>query len=114
MSLRTWILTVRRYEAGEYVSGVWQEGPSTTFDVRASVQPASPEEMELVPEGRRQHASFSVFTDQYLRPAQTGRSNADIVTINSEEYEVLSCETWQNKILPHYKAIVSRLLYVGD
>lgn len=88
-------LSVTRYEAGTMVKGRWQEGTSSQFDIEASVQPVQPEEMALVPENRRDSARYALYTDTLLRPAtEEGQTNADKVTIDSVDYEVIAVGHW--------------------
>lgn len=103
-------LTVTRLDAGSFVNGLWVEGSPSTFDIQCSVQPLTPDEMELVPEGRRDGEVFNLFTGTRLLPANPPDSkNADKVSIDGRDYEVLSCARWQNRILPHYKAVVVQI-----
>lgn len=101
-------LVVTRVAAGGYVGGVWQEGAPVSIDIRASVQPTSPEDMELLPEGRRGRLAYTLFSDTELRTADSNTgTNADRVTIDGAVYEVSAVAPWQNSILPHYRAVVT-------
>ena len=103
-------LTVERSIGGTMSYGRYTEGTPTTLAITASVQPLRPDEMQLLPEGRRPEESFRLYTDTRLLTANRGTNkNADIVTIDGTRYEVLSCATWQNDIINHYKAIVSKI-----
>lgn len=99
-----------RYSAGSYTNGRWVEGSTTPITFDASIQPASPKEMELLPEARRQSATFSLFTDTQLLVANSGaQTNADRVTLFGETYEILWCNIWQNNVIPHYHALAVRV-----
>ena len=90
--------------------GRYTEGTPTALTITASVQPLTADEMQLLPEGRRADESFRLYTDTRLLTAnRVTNKNADIITIDGTRYEVLSCETWQNTIINHYKAIVSKI-----
>jgi hypothetical protein len=103
-------LTVTRYAAGSYVDGRWVEGVGSTFTIKASVQPLSDREMQLLPEARRNTETYNLFTDTQLRTAeQTQGKNADRVSIYGEMFEVLSVGHWQNDVLNHFKIVVSKL-----
>jgi len=103
-------LTVERSIGGTMDHGRYTEGTPTTLGITASIQPLQPDEMQLLPEGRRPEESFRLYTDtQLLTANRATNKNADIVTIAGTQYEVLSCATWQNEIIPHYKAIVSKI-----
>ena len=99
-----------RTAAGSYVNGIWVEGTATPFTIEASVQPLRAKEMIMVPEARRNSASYRLYTDTELftvRPNVT--TSPDRVTLFGETYEVLICEPWRNDVISHYKAIVVKL-----
>lgn len=96
-------LTVSRRSAGTYVDGLWVEGSESAFTVQASVQPLSPKEVLLLPEGRRTEQSFVLLTDTELNV--TTSTNPDTVTIYGRKFEILKVEQWQNTILPHYRCV---------
>lgn len=102
-------LTATRFTAaGTYDSeGKYIEGADGTINFTASVQPATTREMELLPEGRRTKSMFKLYSDTKLLTAtEDGGTNADIVDIEGEEYEVLSVASWQNRVRSHYKIII--------
>ena len=101
-------LTVKRQDAAAvYTDGVGQDGSTSNVPITASVQPLRANEMELLPEGRRDGEAFRLYTSTELFPAdeKTGK-NADVVVYNGREYEVLSCARWQNRVVPHFKAVM--------
>lgn len=101
-------LTVRRYGASGYVDGLWTESSPSDTTESYSVQPASPDDMKLLPEGRQTDISYRLFGDQQLRGAN-GQTNADMVLIDGEWYEVMSEGRWQNGVISHYTALVTRM-----
>ena len=106
--LRNFTLTVSRVNgAGNYdANGRWIESAKSTFNIKASVQPLTPREMEMLPEARREKEAFRIYSDTKLNPASDkDGKNADIVAINGKNFEVLSCGSWQNNIISHYKTI---------
>ncbi|HEU4402346.1 MAG TPA: hypothetical protein VFT43_09590 [Candidatus Polarisedimenticolia bacterium] len=105
--LRNFSLTVTRPAPGAYVDGVYAAGAPSTFAVRASVQPLRGRELEALPEGRRSRAAYRVYTDTLLRTVDD--ANPDRIALFGEAYEVIAIEHWQNGILPHYKAVLSKL-----
>ena len=110
-SLRNFTLTVTR-KSGAYVNGIWADSDNSTFTIIASVQPLTQNEMQSLPEARRESVGYTLYTDTNLRTArqaETPAIQADIVTIDSEEYEVYKVEKWQNAVISHYKAIVLRI-----
>jgi len=103
-------LTITRYPAGSYVNGVWTQGTPTSVSIRASVQPTSPHDLQRLPEGRRTGRTYTLFSNEQLFPAQQGTAtNSDQVTLYGLTFEVISCEQWQNDVIPHYKSIVGEI-----
>ena len=100
-------LTIRRTEGGEYVDGIWQPGTESEFTARYSVQPTSPDDMEMLPEGRRERRAYTLFGDDSLQGV--GTDNPDLVQIDGEWYEVSAVQEWRNTLIPHCRSIVTRL-----
>ena len=95
-------LDLKRPGSGEYVGGVWQESAPLTLSIRSSVQPSKESDLKLLPEGRRLDASFVLYSrDEIIEQ--------DVVTLFGAPYEVLHVGRWQNRILPHYKAIAVKM-----
>lgn len=114
MSLRFKSILVRRMSPGEYTGGFWVEGADTTMTLTASVHPLTPEEMALLPEGRRNGKTFTVFTSEQLFPAIRGAANADQVTYAGTVFEVMSCAAWQNGVISHYKSVIAEMEIQGN
>ncbi len=103
-------LTVRRPAAGSYVNGRWVEaGQPTELTVKASVQPASTEELETLPEARRTQGVYKLYSSTRFQSVQENANNPDIVVIDNDDYEVMSCQPWQNNLINHYKALAARV-----
>ena len=101
------VVTVHRLAVGSYIKGVFTEGAASTETIRASVQPASPNDLQSLPEGRRNSKAYRLYTDTRLRLVTT--SNPDKVVLFGEDYEVTTEEIWQNNIINHYKYIVTKI-----
>jgi hypothetical protein len=100
-------LTITRHQPGQYVKGIWQEGATETFEAYYSVQPTSPDDMQSLPEGRRERRAYTLIGDTPLRSVQT-TTNPDLVEIDGEMYEVSAVQEWRNSIIPHTRVIVTR------
>lgn len=99
-------LTIVRPGAGAYVSGVWVPGATGNIGIQGSIQPASGKDLQLLPEGRRVEAAYAVYTvSQVLL--------GDRTTIQGEAYEALAVQPWQNGVLPHYKAVFTKMQAVN-
>lgn len=103
-------ITVLRQEPGHYNAGTWIKGDQKSFECEASVQPASPREMQLLPESRRVSGEAKRFyTDVELKVASTKAGiNSDKVVYQGECYEILSVDKWLGD-LPHFKSIGVRI-----
>ena len=101
-------LTVKRTTGGEFVDGIWVPGAETEFTARYSVQPTSPDDMAMLPEGRRDRQAFTLFGSTALRKA-TDEGNADRVLIYGEWYEVNAHQPWRNGLIPHERMVATRL-----
>lgn len=108
MSLRK-LMYITRYEPGHWVDGEWVEGGDTTLAIEASVQPATQEDMLDLPEGKRKRGTYKLFTETELRTVTEGGQSADRTTIRGEAYEISAIAPWENDILPHYKALATRI-----
>lgn len=95
-----------RRAPGSYVNGDWVAGASVALLIQASVQPASDKDLKLLPEGRREEAAYAIYSRTEIR-------NADIFVLFGFEHEVLQVAVWQNRVLPHYKAIAVRMQEAG-
>lgn len=95
------VVTGERRAAGSYVSGVWVEGAVAALSIGASVQPASQNELKLLPQGRIEAGAYS------LR-SKTEILEGDIFVIGGERHEVIRRQIWQNGVLPHYLGIAVR------
>lgn len=103
-------LTVTRVSGGSYVGGVWQPGGEVTPApvIHASVQPTNDSDLALLPEGRRQQETYTLYTslDEPLYVANDHtQTNSDKVEIYGKQFEILHAEKWANQIIPHHKSI---------
>lgn len=100
--------TARRRAAGTYADGLWVEGIWEALDVVGTIQPLSGKEMDSLPEGRRERASYVLITTTPMRGVEPG-TNPDEVLAFGAWCEVYKCEPWQSGILPHYRCILQKL-----
>lgn len=83
---------------------------STTFEIVASVQPASGRDIARLPEGQRSSEVMTIFTKTELRPAQPELgTEPDRVAIDGGVFEVASVQRW-NKLGNFFKATAVRVL----
>lgn len=108
-------ITLRRPSPGSYVNGIWVPGSTTDSTITASIQPLKGEEMESLPEGRRDSEAYKMYTSTLIKTVQEAGSdqNADRVVFFGKEFEVHQVNEWQNNsnfaIVNHYKYLVLRI-----
>jgi len=101
------LLNVFSKTGGSYsAEGIYSENETQTT-IYASVQPTTPDDLQILPEGRRQNKSYKLFTSSNLKDLQS--QNPDQLEIDGERFEVIKVEKWSNNIINHYAAIVTRL-----
>ena len=90
-------------DSGEVIIG-------TPIDVTftASVQPADRTQLESYPFLRDFKQLYTLYSSTELKTAKAGVSECDRVTIYGVDFDVMTCEKWQNGIRSHYKMIVGR------
>lgn len=102
-------LSVTRRAQGQYVNGIWQEGATSNLNIEASIQPASPDDINLLPEGRKQSKAYTLFTSDSLVTANSNANqNPDIVTIDGDDFIVSVEAIWDNNLINHNKYVVTR------
>jgi hypothetical protein len=103
-------LIVTRWTAGHYEEGMWVDGLTVDFSIQASVQPLPPREMQTLPEGRRDAAAYRLYSNTELIAANLEDDrNSDLVALDEQIFEVISCAKWTNGVVPHFKIIVSKV-----
>jgi hypothetical protein len=103
------ILTITRFAAGSYVNGLWVEGSSSQLTVSGTVQPVPGSILQTLPEGKRDRDMklFICDSELFITNPDTGTSG-DLVSIEGENWQVDSLQSWSNGILPHYEYILIR------
>lgn len=97
----------------EYIMGrAVETEDGVPFNITGSWQPAEGEDLQTLPEGRRNQSAYVLITstdlkiDQQTIDGQAQRRT--IVKHDGFDYEVVSLASWQNKILPHYNYLCVR------
>lgn len=95
LSLQSHTLTVKRAVAGTYAAGRYSAGAPATLSVSANVQPASAEDLALLPEGERTTDTIVVYTIAELQPtSQANGELGDLVNYQGRDYRVRHVEAW--------------------
>lgn len=99
-----------RYSTGSYNSaGDYVEGAETSFTIKGSCQNTRPEDVEYLPENRRNNgATYRIYTDDVLNTIE-GSDNPDQVELFGERFELSQSEQWVNNIINHNKYLAVRV-----
>ena len=107
-SFRTYTITGKRYAASTNTKGRWVDGADSPISFKASVQPLRGNELLTLPEGQREKETYRLYTSFQLFTAnESDKKKPDRVTIFDKEFDIIKVDVWQNKVIPHYKAIES-------
>ena len=102
---------VTRKATGSYVEGDWVDGEESTFTIEASIQPATGQELALLPEGARKTARHKMYTSTQLMTVNLHRQTTpDVVCTHEGIHHVHMVADWlQHQTgVPHYKYILIR------
>lgn len=87
---------VLRYPPVVMVEGRAVSNKPATVTMSASVQPATPRDVQRLPENLREQETIAVFTTYDLRGASVeGRYQGDRVKWEGRDYEVKSVQRWR-------------------
>jgi hypothetical protein len=89
--------------------GRYQPQPIDEITITASVQPATPKDLEDVEEGRRTRENIKLYTQTELKTASVSDARQpDVIEFDDEEYEVHSVTNWGD-VGGYYKAMASKV-----
>lgn len=98
--------TLRRPSLGTFADeGVY----STTYGEQSLIgviQPASPKELELLPEGSRLDEVLAIWSNVEMRVGDGAKVESDVVVHNTKSYRVIKCEPWPEA--GFYKVLAKR------
>ncbi len=104
-------VTLRRFQSGGYTNGRWADGTYTDTSITSSIQPMKGEEMQELPEARRDSEGYKLFTSTLINTITA--VNPDLIFFFGKTFEVVQVFPWQNAaamgLVNHYKYIVLRL-----
>jgi hypothetical protein len=79
-----------------YVDGIAVPGSTSTFDIKATVAPATGQDVMILPEGNRTEETRMVYTATQLKGGGEGSATErDQVTIDGGAWEVKAVQTWR-------------------
>lgn len=88
-------IVVERKTGGGYVDGLYVEGSISTFKTLASAQPATPDEIQIQPEGERDKDIFKFISKKpiYTTKDREGEE-ADVIIFKKKRWRVISGGDW--------------------
>ena len=101
-------LIVVRKTAGSYVDGRYVEGATSSFTIRANVQPGLKyNDTQRLPEGERGRLAVRVYTDSEVRARKEGADgyDADEFEYEGRTYVISWCHHYTMGVLNHWRAI---------
>ena len=103
--------TVTRALAGSRVGnfGRYTVGSSSTFEIVASIQPATGRQLRDLPQGQRGDETIAIYTVTELRTRHPDPANEpDVVTYRGEPWTITQVKTWESFGETHYEALAVR------
>lgn len=92
--------------SGSLPTVTWLNSPEV-LTITASIQPTTGEDMQMVPEARRNQKTYKLYTSFFVKTVEA--QNPDQIIIFNERYELMQVSPWQNnanfRIVNHYKFI---------
>lgn len=105
-------VTITECTYGTYIDGLWIPGTEQTpYVIQASIQPLTPEERKILPEGKRASGeSYILITDinVNLIIANEGSQSTCKVDVWGEDFEPISVDIWNNNLIPHKEYTITK------
>jgi hypothetical protein len=92
---------------GTFIKGVWTRGTTAALPFYGSLQPSTPEELQMVPEGDRVAGMVSIHTTQTIFETNTSQTS-DVVVWRGLNYKVLKVLHWDG--FGYVKCFATRML----
>jgi hypothetical protein len=112
MSLFKNMPLIKRSYTGERVKDSWVKGAPADTPFMGTAQPASGKALELLPEGKRNTETISVFAPIDLDFTTAGpetQRGGDSVIWQGREYEVQAARKWDGGLIPHWELAAARV-----
>ncbi len=85
-----------RTVVGTYTAGVWQNYAPVSVIVQGSVQPTRPQELQLLPEGRRVAGAYTLYTEQEVKLGDEWAKLVSIDDVPADEIVEFSQKTYED------------------
>jgi len=112
MSLFMNMRLTKRSIPGYYEKGQWKKGKPVDLEFLGTAQPASGKVMELLPEGKRNTETISVFAPKNMEFTSADivkMTGGDIIIFDGSFYEVLVAKKWKVGLIPHWELVASKV-----
>jgi hypothetical protein len=95
---------------GNYSSGIYTNGTTTTLFVDCCVQPTSGEDKVSLPEGVRERESYKIYSAVELKTNdEIAGTKADRINLEGKIFEVQTAQNHFGLGISHWKSIVVRV-----
>lgn len=114
MSLFPQPIIYRRTTGALNSIGIWEDSGVVEGTILGSIQPASGDELEALPENERKTGLYKVyinFTDELIAPTEGGTNKGDILEWQGGLYQVIKEGKYNNNLIPHRKYFAQ---YIGE
>ena len=94
-----------RATAGGHIKGTYFPGTTSNITIEANWQPLSGDELLNLPENQRTRRSLMIYSEDEIRGEnQVSNIPADIITVDSKNYEIQSVKYYK-ELCEHYEAV---------
>ena len=108
MFFRYFTTTVRRFAEGTFDHGRFTNGALTEFEIICGIQQPTPDDLQLLEEGKRTSKTVVVFTDTNIQ-LSTKTTNADNILIDGEWYEANVYKPYRSFFPYNYRIICTKI-----
>lgn len=106
-------LTARRFADGTFEKGRFTNGASTDFAFVTGIQQPTPDDLELLEEGKRTRQTVVLFTETQLRLA-TKTANADNILIDGQWFEANAYKPFKTLFPNNYRIICTKIEDIAE
>ena len=109
IDIKTGTYTIKRFKKGYWdnSTGKYSRDEDKEFEIDASIQPITGNDVKLLPEHRRNTESIMIFSNERLFPSdEKSQKAADIVIYDEKRFEVFKSSKWSETTdINHYETI---------
>jgi len=111
IDIPTETITIERFAEGSWSNnGRYEKGDAETFTIEASVQPASGNQVKILPEHRRTEEIIVIYSDKQLRVNDNKKNKSgDTLLHSGKKYEILNVKDWSRTDIPHFECLGVKL-----